>query len=153
VVVAHPARLLVQAGVGEHRRAHLGVDLHRGALVVVERARLADDRRVHRHLADVVQQRHAADADDVLALESERLADRHRVGGDVLGVIARVAMLRVDRRHERVEVVEHALDLVAGVLDHDLRGDRAQVQPAEHAVTDELHETAYRAPGSVLDAR
>ena len=68
----------------------------------VSARRLVEDRAADGDLADVVEQRGAAQADDPLAVEAERLADRDRVGGDVLGVVARVEVLRVDARDERV---------------------------------------------------
>ena len=114
---------------GEHRGADQRMPLDLGPLQRIELAGLGQDVCGHGDLPDVVEQCRAAQRHDPLAVQAELLADRHGVGGHVLGVVARGQLARVDRRHHRVEVGEDAVGTAGALVGRDLAGHGAQVLP------------------------
>ena len=77
--------------------ADLGVRLHDRPFLVVERARLVQDRVGHADLADVVQERGHPNATDLAGIERQRLADSPRQVHDRDRVVTRVAVALGER--------------------------------------------------------
>ena len=114
--------------VHQHRTAHRWVDQHLAVLGLRQRTRLLEQAAAHGDLAEVVEEGGAAQPHDLLLGEPHLLADRDRVGRHVLGVVARVEVLSIDGRDERVEVREHPC-LVRAPIDHHLGRNGAHVLP------------------------
>ena len=82
--------------------------LHHDPLVVVERARLVEDRLGDPDLADVVHQRADLDRIEIRARVAEPLRKPDRDVGDALGVTAGVVVLRLHRARQRRDRLEVA---------------------------------------------
>ena len=102
VVVAHDELgLAEEVDVAQDLPADDRVALHQRALGLVERLGLEEDRVGDRDLADVVQQEAELDLRVVGQRQRRRARDLQAVGGDALGVLARVGVARLDGVGER----------------------------------------------------
>ena len=73
-----------------------------------QRAGLAQDVVRDADLADVVEEAGDADGRDDVGIEAEATGQEDAVPGDVLGMLLRVAVLRVDGEDQSLEHVERA---------------------------------------------
>jgi hypothetical protein len=103
VLVAHGRGHRLQAGERpQDALADHGVLAHQLPLAGVEPARLVQHAVGHADLADVVQQRDRLHVGDLWLGEPEPSGDRHREHAHAVGVVARVAVARLERGGQRV---------------------------------------------------